>query len=41
MDYLGNSILELKSTDPSILADIILLREAVSALEGAQQFGSV
>ena len=32
MDYLGNSILELKSSDPAILAAIAALQQEVSAL---------
>ena len=32
MDYLGNSILELKSSDPAILAAIVALQQEVSAL---------
>ena len=42
MDYLGHSILELKSSDnPTILADLILLQEQVRSLQGQQQFASL
>ena len=42
MDFLGHSILELKSSDnPALLADIILLQEQVQALQGQQQFASL
>ena len=42
MDYLGHSILELKSSDnPAILADLIVLQEQVQALQGQQQFASL
>ena len=42
MDYLGHSILELKSSDnPALLADIILLQEQVQTLQGQQQFASL
>ena len=35
MDYLGHSILELKSSDNP--ADLILLQEQVQALQGQQR----
>ena len=42
MDYLGHSILELKSSDnPAILADLVLLQEQVKTLQGQQQFSSL